>query len=229
MTATHSPVTRSVQMSSETSKHRRTVFWVAIPVVCLATAVAGAVLVRTSARPAAATPLASDRAKVAEADHAGDEIGALRAEVRRLGVLVGAMAAAMPSAAAAPPAEAPQPSKLAVPLPATETPSRDDVIARYEAAPPNSMKTRTVASSLNELVKKESLSASQLKVDEVDCRGDSCRVRVSFTEDAPAQSIAMELAGLLPDSHSFQEAAPGANNRRVMISHYIDDAGNVRH
>ena len=67
------------------------------------------------------------------------------------------------------------------------------MIARYEAAPPNAKKTRTVASSLDELVKKESLAASRIKVDEVDCRGESCRVRVSFAEDAPASPIVMEL------------------------------------
>jgi hypothetical protein len=175
-----------------------------------------------------APPTVTEGVPASKVDQAGDEIGALRAEVRRLGVLVGAMAAAMPSAAGAPPAEAPRPQRPPMPALEMESLSRDDVVARYEAAPPNSMKTRTVASSLGELVKKESLAAAQVKVDEVDCRGESCRVRVSFAEDAPAQSIVLELAALLPDSHSFQEAAPAGGNRRAVTSHYLDGASAAR-
>jgi len=143
-------------------------------------------------------------------------------------MLVGALAAAMPSGAAAPSApsaEVPK-DRPSVPLPPHET--VQDVVARYEAAPPNSMKTRSVASSLSELVKKESLAGSKLEVDTVECRGEACRVRVSFDNDAPQQAVVMELAALIPDSHSFSESVPAGNNRRALISHYIDDSSTAR-
>ena len=212
-------------MSTSQSRTRpRGVFWVAVPVFCLASAVVGGLFVRGwTSRPATASPTPTNGAPVA-VDHARDEIGALRAEVRRLGLLIGAMAAAVPSAAAAPSAEAPTARRPAAPPPDLPTVTRDDAVARYEAAPPNSMKTRTVASSLSELLKKESLAASKVEVDEVNCRGEACRVRVSFAEDAPPQSVVMELASLLPDSHSFQEAAPAGSHRRAVTSLYLDDA-----
>jgi hypothetical protein len=211
--------------SVKSRTHRRSVFWVAAPVLCLACAVVGgAVVSGWGAKPATASPKTAKDAPTHQVDTSANEIGALRAEVQRLGMLVGALAASIPSgtaAPAAPAAEIPK-ERPSVPLPPHQT--VQDVVARYEAAPPNSMKTRTVASSLGELMKKESLAGSKLEIETVECRGEACRVRVSFDNDAPQQALVMELAALIPDSHSFSEAVPAGNNRRALISHYIDDS-----
>ena len=215
--------------SVKSRTHRRSVFWVAAPVLCLACPVVGGAVVNGwGTRPATASSKAAKDAPAHTVDTSANEVGALRAEVQRLGMLVGALAAAMPSGAvatAAPSAEVPK-EPPSVPVPPHQT--AEDVVARYEAAPPNSMKTRSVASSLGELVKKESLAGSKLEVDTVECRGESCRVRVSFDNDAPQQDLVMELAALIPDSHSFSEAVPVGNNRRALISHYIDDSATAR-
>jgi len=106
-------------------------------------------------------------------------------------------------------------------------PSEDEIVILYESSPPNVRKTRTLSASLDERFKKESFVSSHIKVDEVDCRGEACRVRLSFADAAPPEPIVLELSGAIPDSHSFQEFATAPNNRRTVTSHYIDDASNA--
>jgi hypothetical protein len=102
-------------------------------------------------------------------------------------------------------------------------PTNDDIVVSYESSPPNLQRTRALAAGLEARLKKDSFGKSDVKVDAVECRGESCRAQVSFAETAPVESIVLELAAALPDSHSFQEAAPAGDHRRMVTSYYKDE------
>jgi hypothetical protein len=101
-------------------------------------------------------------------------------------------------------------------------------VTQFASSPANVPKTRALSAALEERFKKDTFAAAQIKVDEVDCRGDACRVRVSYAEDAPPEAMLLELVGALPDSHSFQEFAPAGNGRRTVTSHYIDESAKAQ-
>jgi hypothetical protein len=110
-----------------------------------------------------------------------------------------------------------------------ELPTNDDIVVSYESSPPNVQKTRSLAAGLDSRLKKDSFAKSDIKVDAVECRGASCRAQVSFADTAPVESIVMEVAAALPDSHSFQEAAAAGDHRRKITSYYTDEAKDPGH
>jgi hypothetical protein len=209
--------------SSETRTRRAGFSWLAIPVACLACAIAGGVIARGSnARTVVAPPPDSKHPLQKRLDPHDDEVRALRADVARLSRAVGAMSAQPAPATSAEPS--PQKNNP-IWAPMATAPTQDDVMTLFESSPANVQKTRALSASLDERLNKESFASARVKIDEVDCRGETCRARVSFADDAQPEPILLELAGALPDSHSFQEAAPAPGNRRTITSHYIDEAG----
>jgi len=198
---------------------RSGVFWVVIGLLCLGCAVLGGILLnaRHEALPeakveASGSPGASD-----------DELKALRADVQSLRSAVGAMAVQSAAVAAqAPVDESPQRQPVE-PAPQIGM-TKDDLVMMYEENPPDHQQTRALAASLDERLKKPSFAHSQIRVDEVECRGEACRASVSFAADAPAEAILLELAAAIPDSHSFQDFTLPENQRRTVVSHYKIDS-----
>ncbi len=209
---------------SESSTRPVGVSWVAIVAVCLVSALVGGVIVSRFIDRKATTPLArSAAADARRAESRNDDVKALRADVARLTSALDALAARPPAAtSAAPPVQDPQPSAPRV-VPGQIT--QDELVTLFESSAPNVQKTRALGASLDDRFKKESFAAAGIKVDEVECRGESCRVRVSYAAEAPAEQILLELATALPDSHSFQDFASTGNGRRTITSHYIDETG----
>lgn len=201
--------------------NRSGVFWVAIGLPCLGCAVLGGMLLdaRREALP---------KAKIEASGSPGardDELNALRADVQRLRSAVGVIAA-RPAAVAAP--EPVEESPQAPPEPPPEIGlTKDDVVMMYEENPPNVQQTRALAASLDERLRKPAFADSQIRVDEVECRGDACRASVSFAEDASPEAILLELAAAVPDSHSYQDFTPAQNQRRTVISHYKVESPNA--
>lgn len=206
----------------EASSRRPNVLWFAIPILCLGSAFVGGVVVSRSNAERATASLPEAKGTASGSTGAqSDEVRALRADVNRLGHVVTMLAVQSAAAPGSAPVEKHVPS--APPADSAEL-TLEEITTLYESSPPNSYKTRSLASSLDDRLKKESLASASIKVDEVECRGSACRARVSFAESAQPEPILLELAAALPDSHSFQDFAPAANNRRTVISHYIDES-----
>jgi hypothetical protein len=153
-------------------------------------------------------------------------LNALEAEVTRLNGVVGVLAAQPRTASSSTPTTPVEPQRIPPPIPGEIT--QEELATQFEASPANVQKTRALSASLDERFKKDTFATSQIKVDEVDCRGDACRVRMSYAETAAPEPMLLELASALPDSHSFQEFASAGNGRRTVTSHYIDESGKAK-
>jgi hypothetical protein len=141
----------------------------------------------------------------------------LRAEAARVGRAVGLVATIPPAptggaekrGAAAP---------LPMPIPDSARISKDDVAAKHRTSRPDPRKTSEVTLALEVRFKEEVFASSQIAFDEVDCRGPTCRVRVSYAEDVPVDPIVAELARVFPDGTSFQEQVEAGDRRRPLVA-----------
>lgn len=194
---------------------------VAIVASCLISALVGGLIVAKMGVGKAAAPVsaAADSPDEAPAAARDDEVRRLRNDVARLSRAVGTMATSLPAQAKA--GQAPAPPR---PEPPPEVVRQTDYVQRFQTGTPDPQKTRTLETSLAERLKKPAFASAQIRVEEVDCRGAVCRARVSLAEDAAPEAVVAEMATLLPDSHSFQEASSAGGNRRMITSHFIDDS-----
>jgi hypothetical protein len=108
---------------------------------------------------------------------------------------------------------------LTVPEEAEHT--TDDIVDHYESGAVDVQRMREVFGSLGERLSNEKFASSKVTLDEVDCRGDACKIKVSFAEDAAIEPILLELAAAIPDGNGMQEVVAGENHRRVIISHNV--------
>lgn len=208
--------------SMEPKKRSPLMSWVGLSALCLASAVGGGILVsRFQARRAAMPPPESGGVSAATTvGSSDDEVKALRSEVARLGRAVGALAAKPGPTPAKSLPQAPTPLPP-MPAPKEALTTKEDLLNRYTAALPNAERTRALESSIAERLKKEAFAADKINVEEVACRGDVCRARISYAEEAMAENIILELAAAVPDSHSFQDFAAAGDHRRSMTSVYL--------
>jgi hypothetical protein len=176
--------------------------------IWLVTALGGCavVLVHRLLNDKTASPAASsiDTARASEVEAQPED---LRAEIARLQRIVGSLAAQqarLEKSQNSKPAPREDETAPVDPLaPSAARMTKDTIIKQYTGATADPKGSQQLEMDLRKQFGQPSFAEAGVAVEEVACRGDVCKVKVSHVQGAEPTFMIGELAGAIPDSEGF--------------------------